>query len=58
MIGDYANLTDSQREAIRRFIENVYSRAESIMEKSLKLEGAHYAAIREELKELERQAKK
>jgi len=40
--------------AVREFVERVNRRAEENMEKTGKLEGAHYAAMRLELEKLEK----
>ena len=45
-------LENAEREAIRKFVQRVNARAEAIMEKTGKLEGAHYAAMQLELKAL------
>lgn len=55
--GIYGNAYMRQREldAIRRFVEDVERRAEAKMLKTGKLEGSHYAAMKEVLKELEKE---
>jgi len=46
-------IIDAEREAIREFVKRVEARAERNMEKTGKLEGAHYAAMMAELVKLD-----
>jgi hypothetical protein len=42
-------IVEAEREAIKEFVNRVETRAEGNMEKTGKLEGAHYAAMKAEL---------
>jgi hypothetical protein len=46
-------IVEAENEAIRLFVERVNALAEENMEKTSKLEGAHYSAMQVELKKLE-----
>ena len=46
-------IIEAEREAIRNFIQRVEARAEQNMEKTGKLEGTHYAAMKAELAALD-----
>lgn len=48
----YADFTKEQVKAIEWFYSRVCARAEDTMEKTHKLEGAHYAAMQSVLKEV------
>lgn len=46
------DLSADEHDVLRAFVAEVNRRAENKMEKTGKLEGSHYAAMRELLKEL------
>lgn len=47
-----ANLTDADKEVLKLFVEKVERRAEDKMLRTGRLEGAHYAAMKELMREI------